>query len=326
MASATVKLRPLDASSASELKEATAVLAESLTWDRVAVVAEEKLFASNGKRQGYTLGAFSDADELLGVLAQAGRFIKMLAVRPDARRRGIGTALLDAARENLTRSAALENREARPKLRIADHAGNYLSPGLDVRYTGGQDFLRARGFAQVGTNQNLRAPLAENPSLRPEHLAALDAKVAAFGYTVRRATQAEQRPLADMVAKVFSPIWALEVERALGPGLGGPAAERTPQLPEGAAVHVALDPSGAPVAFAAHDGNNRGLGWFGPMGTLDAHRGKGLGELLHLLCLRDVAESGQAEGGVIAWVGPVEFYARVCGAKLDRRFVAFEES
>lgn len=324
MAAATVKLRPLDATSASELKEATALLAESLTWDRVAVVAEEKLFASNGKRRGYTIGAFSPSgDELLGVLAQAGRFIKMLAVRPGARRRGIGTALIEAARENL----ALENPGGpRPRLRAADHAGNYLSPGLDERYTDGQEFLRARGFAQVATSQNLRAPLQDNPSLRPEHLAALDAKVAAFGYTVRRATTADQKPLSDMVAKVFSPIWALELERALGPALGGPAAERTPELPEGAAVHVALDPGGAPVAFAAHDGNNRGLGWFGPMGTLDAHRGKGLGELLHLLCLRDVAQSGQVEGGVIAWVGPIEFYARVCGAKLDRRFVAYEES
>lgn len=317
-----VKLRPLDAASAGELAAATRLLAEALTWDQVAPVAEEKLFASNGRRRGYTVGAFSEDDELLGVLAQAGRFIKLLAVSPGARRRGIGTALLEAARRNL---AAENPAGPMPKLRASDHAGNYLSPGIDVRYSDGQAFLSARGFAQVGTNQNLRAPLKDNPSLRPEHLEALGARAAGHGYTVRRVTEADRQPLSDMVSKVFSPIWALEIERALGPDLGGAAAERTPALPEGAAVHVALAPDGAPVAFAAHDGNNRGLGWFGPMGTLDAHRGKGLGELLHLLCLRDVAESGQPEGGVIAWVGPIEFYARVCGAQLDRRFAAFEE-
>ncbi len=77
------------------------------------------------------------------------------------------------------------------------------------------------------------------------------------------------------------------------------------------------------LRFAAHDGNNRGLGWFGPMGTLDTHRGQGLGEALLLGCLLDVVD--RPDGGVIAWVGPVGFYSRACGAVPDRRFVVFEE-
>jgi hypothetical protein len=59
------------------------------------------------------------------------------------------------------------------------------------------------------------------------------------------------------------------------------------------------------------------------MGTLPAHRGRRLGEVLVLCCLADVWE--RVDGGVIAWVGPVDFYARACGAVPDRRFVVYEE-
>ena len=88
------------------------------------------------------------------------------------------------------------------------------------------------------------------------------------------------------------------------------------------AVDAGDQASGAAVAFTAHDGNNRGLGWFGPMGTLPAHRGRGLGEALVLRCLADVRT--RPEGRVIAWVGR-SFYARTCGAVPERRFIVYEE-
>jgi GNAT superfamily N-acetyltransferase len=317
-------LRPLSQSAAGDLAAAMELLAAALPLDRVDVVAGEKLFSGNARRSGRTLGAFSPGGELLGVLARAGRWIKLLAVRPQARRKGLGTQLLQAARDEW-RS---EHAEAgpTPKLRIGDHPGNYLSPGLDERYEEGRAFLRARGFTEVGTNLNLRTDLDGNPCVLDAHLQPLEEKARAAGYTIRRATAADVAPLSEMVSRVFSPTWTHEVQRALGPALGGAAAAHTPQLPEGAAVHVALDVEGRPAAFAAHDGNNRGLGWFGPMGTLDAHRGKGLGEVLLLRCLRDVAEHRRPEGGVIAWVGPVKFYAQACGARPERRFVVYEES
>jgi GNAT superfamily N-acetyltransferase len=143
------------------------------------------------------------------------------------------------------------------------------------------------------------------------------------GYTLRRAEAGDLPALLAMIESQFSPIWAYEVARALGPRLGGEAAAHTPELDEGAAVHLACDGASEIVAFAAHDGNNRGLGWFGPMGTLPAHRGHGLGEALLLACLADVR--ARPEGGVIAWVGPVSFYGRACGAVPDRSFVVYEE-
>src|SRR5581483_2851265 len=88
----------------SMLPDAAALLAESLPLDRVAVVAEEKLFAD-----GRAAGAF-EGDTLIGLVAVARRWIKLLAVAPAHRRRGIGSKLLEEAR-----------RDAPAKLRVFDH-------------------------------------------------------------------------------------------------------------------------------------------------------------------------------------------------------------
>ncbi len=266
------------------LADATALLAAALPHDRVAVVAAEKLFGANGARATHTLGAFLD-EELVGVVALAGGFIKLLATAEAHRRRGIGSALLAHARAG--------------KLRIMDHPGNYLSPGLDVRYTEARAFFERRGFRAVGEVENIRAPLDGNPLI--------DRELDVPDYTLRRATADDERPLLDWIATAFHPVWAFEVGRALA----GPRR----------AVHVALQQNSY-VAFAAADGNNQGLGWFGPAGTDPAHRGKKLGEALLLRCLNDVR--GLPEGGVIAWIGPKQFYAKACGAVDDRRFVSLE--
>ena len=316
-----------------DLPLAQALLADSLPFDAASNAVQEKLFAGNGVRSGQTIGAFSDGD-LVGLLAQAGRWIKVLAVHPTARRQGIGTRLLQAARAWL--QAQTPPQTPSLKLRYGDHPGNYLGPGLDVREQAGAAFLQARGFVEVGRNLNLRAPVLDNPSLKPERIAEKQAAVESLGYVVRRATAADVPALLAMVTTAFHRVWAYEVARALGASLGGDAALHTAGLPECAAVHLALwphvDAEPEVVAFAAHDGNNRGLGWFGPTGTLPAHRGKGLGELLLLHCLHDVAVAYAArpdsrpDAGVIAWVGPVEYYARACGAVPDRRFVVYEEA
>lgn len=316
-------LQPLGTS---DLPQATALLAAALPWDKAEVVAAEKLFGGNGRRSGQTLGVFSRSQELLAVLGYAGRFIKLLAVRPEAQRRGIGTALLATVQKSLKLQTGSPGAIP-PRLRIGDHPGNYLSPGVDERYHSAHSFFRARGLQEVGRNLNLRAPLHDNPLCSEERMASLHAAAIRAGYTLRRAQAVDVPALLALVESQFAAVWAYEVQRALGLELGGAAAAHTPELPEGPAVHLAVDAAdaagGAPVAFAAHDGNNRGLGWFGPMGTLPAHRGRGLGEALVLRCLADVRH--RPDGGVIAWVGPESFYARTCGAVPDRRFIVYEE-
>ncbi len=282
-----MEIRPL---AREHLDEARALLRGAYEFDRVAEVAEEKLFGADGARTGRALGAWENGS-LVGVAAAAGKWLKLLAVDARARGRGIGGALLDAA-------------EVR---RVADHPGNYLSPGIDVRYAAARAFLEKRGFRAVGEVENIRAPLDGNPLVSEARAAELAANAAAAGYSVIRADSAIREVLLGWIAKAFAPVWAFEVARALD----GPRH----------AVHVALH-NNSPVAFAAADGNNQGLGWFGPAGTDPAHRGRKLGEALLIACLVDVR--GLPEGGVIAWIGPKEFYRRACGSVDDRRFVQLE--
>lgn len=270
-----------------QLEPARALLVAALPHDRVDVVAAEKLFGDNGARSGLAWGAW-DGEALVGVLASAGRWVKLVAVAASHRRRGIGSALM----------AALAALDPKAKLRVGDHPGNYLSPGADVRYGAARAFFAARGFRELATVENIRAPLD-----RP--LPRLDVA----GYQLRRVDDADRDAVTAFIAGAFAPVWAFEVGRAID----GPRR----------AVHAAfLD--GKPVAFAAADGNNQGLGWFGPAGTDPAHRGRRLGEALLLRCLEDVR--GLPEAGVIAWIGPKEFYAKTVGAVDDRRFVVLEQT
>ena len=265
------------------LEPARALLTAALPHDRIDVVAAEKLFGDNGARTGAAFGAW-EGTTLVGVLATAGRWIKLLAVDERRRRRGIGSALLALAGDG--------------KLRVMDHPGNYLSPGLDGRYHDARAFFAARGFRELGVVENIRAPLDQPLRL-----------IDVAGYVIRRVDPTERAALLGWIAQKFAPVWAVEVGRALD----GPRR----------AVHAAWH-EGAPVAFAAADGNNQGLGWFGPAGTDLAHRGKKLGEALLVRCLEDVR--GLPEAGVIAWIGPKDFYRKTVGAVDDRRFVTLERS
>ena len=274
------------------------LLRRALPHDRVDVVFDEKLFGDDGARSGWVLGAY-EGRAVVGVLAQAGRFVKVLAVDPELRRQGIGGQLLDAARAR-----------ADGPLRIGDHPGNYLSPGVDERYADGLAFLRKRGFVERARVENLRVPYAGNPLVSGARARALAEDAAGVGYRVARPTAAELPALLDFVSRDFAPVWAQEAAHA----------QRGPR----GALFAAFAASGAPVAFAAADGNNQGLGWFGPAGTHPEHRGRRLGEALLLACL--VAVEGLPEAGVIAWIGPKAFYARAAGAVEDRRFVQLEHA
>jgi hypothetical protein len=117
--------------------------------------------------------------------------------------------------------------------------------------------------------------------------------------------------LSAAVAAEFSSQWAFEVERALACS------------PIGA--HLAWSRSADELAgFAVHDGNNQGLGWFGPAGTFAAHRRRGIGEALLLACLADVADAGH-RSCTIAWIGPRAFYERSAGINGERQFVVLRK-
>jgi mycothiol synthase len=293
-----VRVGPLDRSA---LPEATAVLARGCAFDRAAEVADEKLFGPGPRGAPWALGAW-DGDALVGVAAVAGNRIRVLAVAPGARRRGAGSALV-AACEATARAAG------QTALRTLDQPGNYLAPGIDERNAETIAWLERRGWRRLDEPRiNVRIDVQGNPRVSAARAAGLAANAAGRGYQVRRARPDEQA-LLDAVAAEFGGAWPFELARALGHDPPG--------------VHVALR-DGAYCAFAAHDGNNRGLGWFGPTGTWPAHRGRGLGEALLLACLVDVAiDHAQCE---VAWIGPRPFYDKVAGIAADRRFVVLTKA
>ena len=282
----------------SQLADAELVLADACAFDRATEVAEEKLFEPAPTGPARAFGAWDETNRLVGVAAISSRWLRVIGVVPRSRGRGAGSALL-ATCESAARDAG------EPKLRALDQPGNYLAPGIDERNAYLIGWLERRGWARSGEPRvNVLIDVRTNPRVTATRAAELAAAAQARGFEVRRA-RADERALLDAVAAEFGGAWPFELERAL---------EFDPP-----GVHVALAADGTYCAFAAHDGNNRGLGWFGPTGTWPAHRGNGLGEALLLACLVDVAaDHPRCE---VAWIGPRPFYEKVAGIVDERRFV-----
>jgi len=288
-----VRIGPLERA---QLPDAIAILAAACAFDRAAEVADEKLFGDAPTGPPQPLGAW-DGDELAGVAAVSANRIRLLAIAPHYRGRGLGTALLDACCKTARAGGATT-------LRTLDQAGNYLAPGIDERNQETIGWLERRGWRRhTELRANAVIDLRNNARVTPARAAEIAAEAAHLGYEIRRARR-DERGLVAAVAAEHGGAWPFEIERAL-------TAEPT-------GVHVAVK-DGAYCAFAVHDGNNRGLGWFGPTATWPAHRDRGLAAALLLACLVDVA--ARHDRCEIAWIGPRSFYDKVAGVAEDRRFV-----
>lgn len=268
------------------------VLAGACRFDRAADVAEEKLFgdAPNGEVAAW---AVCDGDRIAAVAAASERWVRLVAVAPAVRGRGVGSALLSRAEQWIA-------SRGHDTARALDQPGNYLSPGIDARNTESIEWLQRRGWQAGAENVNLLVDVASNPNVTAERLELCEGKARQAGYDIERATSDRVAKYRSDIVSQFSETWAFEVDRA--------------------DVHIATI-DGRLAAFAAHDGNNRGLGWFGPAGTMEPHRRRGLGEVLLLRCLLDVAGAGHHECA-IAWIGPRNFYERAVGVAGERRYLS----
>lgn len=280
-----------------QLGEARRLFADACPGYETAPVIEEKLFAP-GSARPETWAARAGV-QLAGVATRAGRYLRLLAVAPAWREVGVGSTLL-ARCEERARS------EGQPRLVALAEPGNYLTPGIDAGDTATLAWLRRRGFEIDGEAVNLIVDLAANPRVSPVRFAEATARAAAAGYRVVRAHRGDAAALRDAIVRDHPEAWAVEVERALDAPPGG--------------VYLARTGAGEIAAFAAHDGNNRGLGWFGPAATLAEHRGRGLGAALLLGCLLEIAASGRVQC-TVAWIGPRRFYERVAGVAGERRYI-----
>ncbi|HUC22838.1 MAG TPA: GNAT family N-acetyltransferase [Streptosporangiaceae bacterium] len=240
------------------------------------------------------------ASEVTGVCygslrTRAGRpvlgYVDLLAVAQSAAGRGIGRALLAAMEQLLTQHGADE-------LIIGGHPPVYLWPGVDVHYTVMTCLASRTGYTRYADATDMVVDLS-TADLRGEHELA---RLAAAGIVLRRAARAESFDLMSWLraGPWRESTWPDEVARTL---------DREP-----AACHVACR-DGQYLGFACH-GSVR-AGWFGPMGTLSAERGRGIGAALLRRCLADMRSAGE-QTAMIGWVGPVRFYARAVGARIDR--------
>ena len=133
--------------------------------------------------------------------------------------------------------------------------------------------------------------LKDLPDPRP-----IERRLAKEGYAVQRATVRHRPGLADFIEKHFSERWALETAVTFS---------RQP-----ISMFVAL--VGEEIAgFAAYDCAYRS--YFGPTGVREELRGKGIGTVLLLRTLEDMAAQAY-KWAIIGEVEPVAFYEQVCGA------------
>lgn len=286
-----------------DLEESISLLARACTFDRADAVAAEKLFGpAPGLDQPPMAYAARAGAQLVGVASVSGAWIRVLAVDPRYRGRGVGAALLAACEDHVRASSASS------VMQVLDQPGNYLAPGIDERNQATIGWLERRGFGCASARVNLLVDLVDNPKVSTARATELASALAMRGYRVRRAERGDHAVLAAIAAE-FGGAWPFEVARAL-------------TLPE-PGVHLA-ERDGELCAFAAHDGNNQGLGWFGPTGTWPVHRGQRLAEALLIASLVDVARF--ADRCEIAWVGPEGFYEKSCGIAGRRRFLPMRKA
>jgi len=217
-------------------------------------------------------------------------YVKLLATNPLKQRQGLATRLL-AAIETRLKSLGAE------QCRIGESAPNYLTPGVDLRYTQAIEFFSQGGFEPFSQACNMRVDLSARS---PQEVSQSDLGVI-------RATPLDVPAVKDFLLQHW-PSWWDEVQKAM--------------LNDPATLFIAYD-GPAVVGFAAYDANNLGTGWFGPMGTAPECRGRGIGVALLKECLADMATKYPT--AIIPWVGPVDFYAKHVGATMSRSFQRFRK-
>jgi GNAT superfamily N-acetyltransferase len=250
----------------------------------LAKVAEEKCFGAgvSGEPNVSVFGDFA------GVAVTCGKSLRILAVDRNQRWRGIGSALL---RDAVSRGARV----------VAAEAGNYFTPGVVTTDTPAIDFFTKRGFRETANTYNLVAELGVGSGeWGVEVEKQIPHPTPHSPFPMRVTPQTRDRVL-SFIEKEFGRIWRFEASNA-----------------GGNLFYVEVD--GNIAGFAAHDANNRGLGFFGPTGVARAHRGRGLGATLLRTSLADLRRLGY-ERAIIPWTDALDFYRKACGATVAARFV-----
>lgn len=123
-------------------------------------------------------------------------------------------------------------------------------------------------------------------------------------YNVRRANYSDLNHLTKFIESEFGERWLTHV---------GYAFSNLSEIP----IYIA-EKNGNIIGFACFDIVRGKKGLFGPMGTSQNDRTKGIGKALLYRCLVDMKKIGY-EYAIIGQAGPIEFYERACKAALVPR-------
>jgi len=211
--------------------------------------------------------------------------IRLVVVHPDARRRGVGSALVAAAEQWLAGHGAVQAC-------WAGEAPVYLWPGVDATDVATQCLAEACGYRPTTSAINMGLP--------SDFRAPAPASV-----VVRRVVgDAEVAAVRAMVATHW-PQWLVEFDLGI----------------EVAGIHAAFgSDDDQPVGFGALSVLR--TGWFGPIGVVPQARLGGVGASLVSAACTDAMVAGLA-GIEVSWVGPMRFYASL-GARVSRSFRRWE--
>jgi mycothiol synthase len=214
----------------------------------------------------------------------------LLAVEEAYRARGLGGELLS----RLERAFAAAGAET---VQAGGTQPYFWWPGVDQRYEGAVALFRARGYVAFDEVVNMDVDLR-----RP------DLSLTALDVDVHRLTATEYPSFLTWMRSAWDDDWADEVSLVVS---------RDP-----VSCWVAMGGS-AFLGFAAYDTNRRG--WFGPMGSTGAARGRGIGRTLLRRCMQDLMDRGE-QSCEICWIGPEAFYREAVGATVGRRFLQLKKA
>ena len=210
--------------------------------------------------------------------------VKFAAVAPGNRRRGLGSLLFGALEARLQGQGCAS-------LHVGACPPPYISGGLPIEDTAGFCFLLKRGYARGEAVLDMEADLR---AFQPRWTKA-DRKAMADN-KLRKATADDAAGLMKMVEKAF-PHWAWEAESGLTRG-----------------TVIVAGTKGTVQAFACCSATHPG--WFGPMGTVESQRGKGLGRLMLRLALLHLKARKQMKPRIDS-ASDVHFFARHAAASIE---------
>ncbi len=290
MISATMRMREFNGR---DLSRVLSILDVSTPQDRLSAVNfRQKVILQEGFDLGLCLVAEQDEDIIGFIFAPMRKdvgYVNIIAVRPDWRRKGIGTALLHE----------IEKRQKeRGARRIVVSGGpRYVVPGVDVKaYPTAIDFFLKNGF-----NETNRDSVSMYRTLMdydvPEQILELERRLSMEGFTFQ---QLDDEHLVDLIhfLKRELPGWDEDLRKTL---------DSHPDKLDW--VTIALkDQKVVGYCQIATDGL---IEHFGPFAVSSDLRGRGIGAVIFHRCLKTIQSMG-AKNVWFAWGGGrnYRFYSR----------------